>query len=99
MFVYPAELPTSWEDYLTFLKQPGKFPTNIWACSVECRKRGSTGVFELAYVIIRAEERDLTRYVIEDLDLAGYEPNIIRTRELVPQFPDQRKLFLERLKA
>jgi hypothetical protein len=44
-----------------------KVPTNFWTAMLFVRKQGAIGKFYQHFVTVRAEERDVIRYIQEEL--------------------------------
>lgn len=55
----------------------GNVPCNFWVACIEVRKKGAIGLFHQHYVVTRAEPRDITRYVFDELEFQGLEPRAI----------------------
>ncbi len=57
-----------------------RHPANTWEVEVETRQEGAIGKFSTETRTIRAEARDVSRFVIEDCHLDGLEPRFITSR-------------------
>lgn len=57
--------------------QAVKVPSNMWAAEVEVRRRGSKGKFYQRHFVVRAEFRDISRYIVEDADMQGLETRCV----------------------
>jgi hypothetical protein len=55
----------------------GKVPTNMWTACVEVRTQGAIGVYHQHLLTVRAEPRDIQRYIFEDLAFLKLEPRFI----------------------
>lgn len=54
-----------------------KIPTNMWAACVEVRQQGAKGLFYEKHYVVRAEERNVDCYVLDDVEADGLEPRNI----------------------
>ena len=72
---------TTVEDYCRITGQPnpttGSVPTNMWVAEIEVRKKGAIGAFWRKNFVTRAEPKDVRRYLLQELDMDGYEPRAI----------------------
>ena len=50
-----------------------RVPTNMWTAEVLIRKKGALGKPYPFYITVRAEERDINRFIIETLDTEDLE--------------------------
>lgn len=56
------------------------FISNCWKVTVTTREQGALGVFEPTVYYVRAEEKDIQVFVLDDVERDGLEPGVILSK-------------------